>query len=151
MGAINYGCSDIINIGANLPAYDCVDEEDRECGLAADLEIIHDILDKHSFDHFKVNIESGYYEGFFLRIEDPEYLYFDDKAEKRDFIKELTQLKRCLLECVYFGMVQYIPGWCTGYSSERETVLAIRAAIRDAKAKAEKAPCYRTYERMKNK
>lgn len=148
MGAINYGCSDIINIGVNPAIYDNMSEDEREISQNDDFLNAEYIVQKYDFCYLSVCVKSGYYDGFYISIEDPGYMYFDCKEEKREFIRELTQLKKMLLELAGIGLVRYSPGWCTGYYTERETVRAIRDAIRYAKLTANSIPCYRTWERM---
>lgn len=87
------------------------------------------ILEKYSFDYFHVTIKPGYYEGFTLDIENNCPVAFDGLEDKRAAQREITSLKKCLIECAGAGMVQCSPGWCTGYNNYRGTCEAIGAAI----------------------
>lgn len=70
---------------------------------------------------------------------------FDDCTEKRDAQKEITEIKRFLLDCTAAGLVQYFPGWCTGYSTAKETRAAINAAIKEMRQEVQTTPTYRQY------
>ena len=139
MGAINYGTSDYISMGLNVSGD--LDEYEQEDFYNE----ISRILDKYSFYYFHVVLKSGYYEGFYIDIEYNFPLYFDDCTEKRDAQKEVTQIRRFLLECAAAGLVQYFPGWCTGYSTEKETRAAINAAIKEMRREVQETPTYRQY------
>ena len=43
------------------------------------------------------------------------------------------------------GLVQYFPGWCTGYSTAKETRAAINAAIKEMRQEVQTTPTYRQY------
>lgn len=136
MGAINYGSSDYINIG--LKAGDYEDE------YVADMyDIIHEIVDHYNFTYFNVKIKSGYYEGFYINIraDYPEYFY--DCGERLDAQKEVTKLKKMLLECVKNGLVEYSPGWCTGYNDINGTKLAVMRATQELRREVNNIPTMR--------
>ena len=136
MGAVNYGTSDYINIGLNVGAV--LDEWEVE----QIRDEVQGILNKYGFYYFHVAIKPGYYEGFYIDIENNFPVCFDWYEEKRDAQKELTQLKRALFECVGAGLVQYSPGWCTGYYTPAETVQNIKAAIKSARDEVKNIPTY---------
>ena len=148
MGAINYGSSDIVNIGLNIDScfYDNADAEDRENELEFMRDYIQETLDEFYFDFVKIEISSGYYEGFYINIEDPGFNYFDNYIEKQEYIKELSQVHRMLKECINKGLVEYSPGWCTGYSTEKESYIDLAAAIKTAKQAARTTPTYKNYQ-----
>ena len=171
MGAVNYFTSDYITLG--VKPYDAthfennVDfmEEAREqiakyggniddyirehithC-YGDDMDNVSFILKKYNFYYFRVTIEWGYYEGFTLRIHNDCDVYFDDWKDKRDAQKELTKLKKCLLECAGIGLVQCSPGWCTSYNDYKGTCKAIEAAIKDMREEVRNTPTWRQYEK----
>lgn len=152
MGAINYGSNDYINIGINPDNYWIENENGENEFLDFDIESdyveVHGILDKYDFEYFAVDVKMGYYEGFYIDI-DFDYLWVDS-YEKPLILKELTQLKKFLLQCCEYGMVKYSPGWCTGYSDYKTTQKAINQAIGDAKEKIRKYPTWKTYKRVTN-
>lgn len=139
MGAVNYGTSDYINIGLNVGA----DLDELEVEQIRDE--VQGILDKYGFYYFYVDIKPGYYEGFYIDIENNFPVAFDWYEEKQDAQKELTQLKKCLLECVGAGLVQYSPGWCTGYYTPAETVEHIKTAIKSARDEVKHTPTWAQY------
>ena len=139
MGAINYGTSDYISIGLNVSGdFDEWEQEERRDEIAA-------ILENYGFWYFHVTLKSGYYEGFYIDIENNFPVYFDDCTEKRDAQKEITEIKRFLLDCTAAGLVQYFPGWGTGYSTAKETRAAINAAIKEMRQEVQTTPTYRQH------
>lgn len=139
MGAINYGTSDYISIGLNVSGdFDEWAQEQARDDIAA-------IMGEYSFYYFHIVLKSGYYEGFYIDIEYNFPVYFDDCTEKRDAQKEITEIKRFLLDCTAAGLVQYFPGWCTGYSTAKETRAAINAAIKEMRQEVQTTPTYRQY------
>ena len=171
MGAINYYTSDYITLGIK-PYYTTDFEEDREFmeemqgntdeyGTSIDDEIEQYIADsyendasniecklkKHRFEYFNVSIEPGYYEGFTINIENNYSVAFNDYVEKQEAQREITDLKRFLIECAGLGMVACSPGWCTGYQDYDGTIKAIREAVREMRAEVKKTPTWAQYER----
>ena len=146
MGTINYGSNSYFNIGMNLkPDYD---EFDYLCEYEYQWEETQNTIDKYNFNFFKIEIEPGYYEGFYISI-DFDFLYFDDWTEKRETLKEITQLKHLLNDLCYNGLVKYSAGWCMGYCSEEETKQAIKQAIKEIKQKILNIPTWRKYKPTK--
>lgn len=139
MGAVNYGTSDYINIGLNVDAG--LDEWEVE----QIRDEVQGILNKYGFYYFHIAIKPGYYEGFYIDIENNFPVCFDWYEEKRDAQKELTQLKKALFECVGAGLVQYNPGWCTGYYTPAETVENIKATIKSARDEVKNIPTYKQW------
>lgn len=144
MGTINYKTSDFITLG-----YNCnnIDYEDECCN-----EIITDLYDqiahrltKYSFYYFHVSLEPGYYEGFSIDIEHNFSYCYDDHNEKRAAQKEITEIKKFLLECVNdFECVSVFPGWCTGYSDYKTTLEELNAAIREMRETVKNTPTWAT-------
>lgn len=145
MGTINYGSNNYINIGVNVNDYDECEGFEKELFID-DLHFeIKSILDNYYFYYYHVTIEPGYYEGFYINIENNFPVCFDDSNEKREAQKEITQLKRFLLECIAAGLVKYSPGWCTGYSTEEETIKAIKEAVKELRQEVRDTPTYKKY------
>jgi hypothetical protein len=146
MGAINYGNNKYFNMGMDLsPDYD---EYDYQCEYEYQFEETQNTIDKYNFNFFKIWIENGYYEGFYLCI-DFDFLYFDDWNEKREMLKEITQLKHLLKELCYNGLVKYSAGWCMAYYSEDETKQAIKTVIKEIKQNILNIPTWRKYHKKK--
>lgn len=171
MGAINYMTSSYITMGIEpYSAYDLENDSDfmdalrdeiNEYGgtiddalesyiqtsYEADEMNIEFILEKYSFDYFHVTIKPGYYEGFTLDIENNYPVAFDGWEDKRAAQREITSLKKCLLECAGVGMVECWPGWCTKYNNYKGTCKAIGAAIKAMRDDVKNTPTMRQYER----
>lgn len=146
MGTINYGTNKYFNIGMNLSRD--YDEYDYQCEYEYQFEETQHTIDKYNFNFFKIGIENGYYKGFYIWI-DFDFLYFDDWNEKRQMLKEITQLKHLLNELCYNGLVKYSAGWCTGYCSEEETKEAIKQSIKEIKQNILNIPTWRKYHKKK--
>jgi hypothetical protein len=175
MGAINYHTSDYITLSIkpyNTTDYinDCdfmdfikenwnidinnetellnaVNEQiniDYEC----DRENVENILDKYYFYYFHVVIKPGYYEGFSLDIENNFGLFYNSYEDKKEAQKEITQLKKCLLELAGVGMVETFPHWCTGYKDYKETIQGIKNAIKEMREECKHIPTYNTYNEV---
>lgn len=171
MGAVNYFTSDYITMGIEpYSAYDfendldfmnALRDEVNEYGgtldeafesyiqtsYEADEMNIEFILEKYSFDYFHVTIKPGYYEGFTLDIENNYPVAFDGWEDKRAAQREITSLKKCLIECAGAGMVQCSPGWCTGYNDYGGTIKAIGAAIKVMRDEVNNTPTWTQYAR----
>ena len=94
-----------------------------------------------------MTIKPGYYEGFTLDIENNFSVAFDGWKDKRAAQREITILKKCLIECAGAGMVQCSPGWCTGYNDYEGTCEAIGAAIKDMREDVKNTPTLAQYAR----
>ena len=170
MGAINYFTSDYITLGIKL--YDIDDfksdkefmqemeEETKEYGgtlddniysyidecYECDRENVETILNKYDFTYYHIAIKPGYYEGFTLDIENNYGIYFDSYTDRRESMKELTQLQKMLIDCAGVGLVTCFPGWCTGYASGYiETVKDIKKAIKEMRQEVKTTPTYNQY------
>lgn len=171
MGTINYGTSDYITMaikpynvedfkqdpdfiqfaqdqidecGGSLE--DCINDQIQAC-YENDLENIQAILDKYEFYYYHITIKPGYYEGFSLDIENNVCTAYDNFADKRDAQKEITQVKKCLIECANVGLVVCIPGWGSAYYDRGDTIKAIGDAITKMRAEAKETPTWAWYNR----
>ena len=174
MGAVNYFTSDYITLG--VKPYETWDfEEDKDfidemqaqidqfggsieeaihnyindC-YSNDLANIENELSKYSFYYFHIVIKPGYYEGFTLDIENNFPVAFDDFIERREAQKEITSIKKLLLDCAGLGLTQCFPGWCTSYSDYKTTIQAIKSAIKEMREEVKNTPTWRQYERGEN-
>lgn len=134
MGAINYGTSKYITIGLkpyNTDDYifedGSVDYDAMSIDYDCDIENVRFIIDKYNFSFFDINIKYGYYEGFYLDIN--ANFDFYNWQDKKDALKEATQLKNMLIECCGVGLCEVWPGWCTTYMPYKESVNNIKAAV----------------------
>ena len=143
MGAINYRTSKYITIG-----YNCNDIDDND--LDNETYFINDLYDsigcllkRQHFDYFHITLDAGYYEGFYINIENNFNLYFNDYLEKRDAQKEITQIKQFLLSCVNeFGCCAVYPGWCTSYADYKTTLKEIDAAVQEMRETVKSTPTW---------
>lgn len=149
MGAINYGYNEFFNIGVNPENY-WIENENSEnefldFEMQWDYEQIENILNKYNFEYFTVTVESGYYEGFYINIKFD--LLWVECYEKPLILKELTLLKKFLLECCSYGLVKYSAGWCMSYYTKTETEKAIAETIKTLKEQFKHLPTYNTYRK----
>ena len=169
MGAINYCTSDYITLG--LRPYDrdelttdpdfmealqaqvdeyggtietALDSYITEC-YSCDYDNIKTELEKHYFYYYHITIKPGYYEGFTLNIENNFPVALDSWADRREAMKEITEIKQFLIDCAGLGLVECSPGWCTGYSDYKGTIQAIKAAIKTMRDELKTIPTWTQY------
>ena len=169
VGAINYKTSEYITLG--LKPYSAFDlEKDaefmeemqaqaEEYGNTVEEEVYSYIdrcyecdvmnveyeFDKYAFYYFHVTMEPGYYEGFTINIE--SNFDFDAWESKQEAQKEITQLKKMLIECAGLGLVSCYPGWCSGYDDYAGTIETIKAAVKEMREEVKHTPTWWQYER----
>ena len=129
MGAINYGRNEFFNLGLNINEI-----EVEEFFIYDDCEEIINELGR--LDYYEVKLKSGYYDGFYLDIDNSFSCY--SGYEKQEAQKELTILKECLLRLIDIGLVYYSQGWCTGYSDKEETKLKLKEAVKKERERIRK-------------
>ena len=169
MGTINYKTSDYITMGARIQNYsdfendsyflDEMKEEIDRCGLEnviyseieenynCDRLNVETYLNQHNFVFYHVTIEPGYYEGFSINIENNFPVAYNDREEKRQAQKEITELKQFLLDCAGAGIAVVYPGWCTTELNYNDSVKAIKAAIKEIREESKAIPTWLWYER----
>ena len=153
MGAINYKTIEYITMGVDIPAIEKsaeayrkeyqenaaengyiltdyeAEEEIKENDINSLYEAAAEVLKKYDFYNFKVEIEPGYYEGFFIDFR----TWFDCTLyeEEREEIKaEIQEVKKMLIDFKNIGLRACCPSWCTGYYTEEETTGKIEEAIK---------------------
>lgn len=113
-------------------------------------EVTYFIESGNTPDHYKISLESGYYEGFYLNIENDIPWVFDDSKEKREYQKDITVLKEFLLKLINeYGLVVVYPGWCTGYADKNESVKEISEFIRNLRQEVKSVDTWRVYEKKR--
>lgn len=143
MGAINYGSNNIIgSFGYSWINYFPSEEDIKQCREDYDLseedytdedienrilDDSHDMMEEDmeevrrhlcGYKYYDVKVEYGYYEGFYIDIDD-KFLYLDSYEQKKEMQKELTKLKKELTYVIEnFGVRVCYPGWCTGWEKE---------------------------------
>jgi hypothetical protein len=144
MGTINYGTNKYITMGINLNDFDELNDFDKEYEFEFLSLQVQEYLDRYDFDFYTVSIEPGYYDGFYIKIESCEnWSYVDNSQERNDVLKETTQLKQFLFECLEIGLVSVHPGWCTAYLNINESKKEINTAIKAMKDHIKSLPTYK--------
>lgn len=137
MGAINFGTLTIKSRLAlvNIVETDEEDENNYNDVYYYDYEEIRQEIEKHNFYYFNLLIDSGYYEGFYLRIteENTKWIY-DNSKEKAEAIKELTQIKKILIDFIKNNYLKgCYPSWCTTYTTQSQTIKELKTTIKELK------------------
>lgn len=148
MGTINYKTSDYITIGYDCRCinYDYDNDFDPDF-IINDYDTVKNILDKYIFNTFDISLEYGYYQGFYINIKF-DYLYFDDCTERSEAQKEITSIKKALLEIVNnTNCYAVFPGWCTGYADHKNTLIEIANAVKQMRQTVHDTPTYKQYLR----
>ena len=144
MGTINYKTSDFITIGYNC---DYIDYDDEFYS-----DLIQEYFDqaataraRYDFYYFHVSIEPGYYEGFYIDIQHNFTYCYDNYAEKRAALREITQIRKFLYECVSdFECCAVSPGWCTSYYDYTSTLKKIDEASQEMREAVKNTPTWAT-------
>ena len=149
MGTINYGTNNYITMGLNIDRlYDAEPDRDILDFIIEDLYAAAEaVLDNYYFYYYHVVIKPGYYDGFYIDIEENFPVFYDDSREKAEANKELTQLKKCMFELLNAGLVAYYPGWATSYENATGTKKAIKKAVAEMRASIKYTPTWRQYAR----
>ena len=127
MGAINYGTSEFFcNLGYNLN-YDVEDYEEAQEEQRWTAEEVKEYLNNICLSYYKIDLITGYYDGFYLDIRG-DYYADEDKEERT---KELHKIGRALIHLTNnFGLVNYTSGWCTGYATTGDTIRIIKKSVK---------------------
>ena len=131
MGAINYGTSTFLcdlgyNLNNDVENYEEAQEEQRWTA-----DEVQDYLNELSLCYYNIVIKPGYYEGFYLEISDIDDNYYSDYDCKNERVEELHKIGRALIYLTnHFGLVNYEPGWCTGYATTDSTISYIKQAVK---------------------
>ncbi len=153
MGAVNYGTSDYITMAYNCNTEYAPDDfwNDENEQREFEISFLHDEvkaeLEKHSFYYYHIAIKPGYYEGFYIDIENNFPVALDSWQDRRDANKEITEIKQFLIACAGLGLVECSPGWCTGYSDYNGTITAITAAVKEMRDELRTIPTWTQYNR----
>lgn len=133
MGTINFNTLTKINCLAlvNEPE---TEEEQYFCDDK--LEETQAELNKHNFYYFNLSINYGYYNGFCLKLEDNDTKYiYQDSKEKAEVLKELTAIKKVLLDIVKNGLLWgCYHSWAYNKLETAETIKQIKETIKELKA-----------------
>lgn len=151
MGTINYGRSDFLNIGFNLSdEWNNMDEDEQEDTIYFVSHDVQEMIDDlGELKYFRVGLEYGYYEGFYIELYS-QLENINHYLDRQDANKEVTAIGKFLTACANIGLVKYSPWWCTTYFSRNETMKAIRDAVKAMRQAVHDQPTFRQYERMNN-
>lgn len=172
MGTINYGTSDYVTLGACIDSYlykkdkhlmEELQKEATEYGTTVEEELqryidsdceelysqAEDILKDYDFEYFKVELEFGYYDGFYLKLEQYLPIFFADYEERKEANKEVPKLKEMLMRLVGIGMRSCYPGWCTGWADREESIKDIKEGVKKMRADIKEIMTYSRFERLK--
>lgn len=150
MGAINYGTGDIVTLGL------CVSGDvEEDYGIDGVEFLYNDIKDKVEdivHEWFKLDLEYGYYEGFYIAVKknystDKELkrevsegiirqevadMWKLEEEEKEEIKQEAKELKEELKGLISECFVVCFPSWCTGYCDMEASKTEIDKAINKA-------------------
>ena len=113
----------------------------------ADAENIESIINKYTFEFFKVEVIPGYYESLQIDIKSYFPIYFMDTAEKREALKEATKIKELMTTAAAVGFTACAPGWIPAYYNYTETLQKIKEAVKAIKDDIRTAETWRTHKR----
>ena len=146
MGTINYKTSEYITLGYNCDDIDNEELNDYYYTIEDNYNQIRWLLDKYRFTYFHITVEPGYYEGYALNIEFNYPVCFDGWEDRRQAQKEITVIKKFLLECINdFGCVSVYPGWCTEYADRQDTLKDLSDAVADMRDTVRHTPTWQQY------
>lgn len=145
MGTINYKTSEYITIGYNLNNIDYENYEDDQFFIEDAFQNVKILLEQQHFYYWHLTLEPGYYEGFSIDIEYNFPYCFDNYIEKREALKECTQIREFLKQCINnFECCVIFPGWCTTYHNYKESMHRLNIAINEMRNEVRHTPTYRT-------
>lgn len=132
MGAINYKNNNIINIGYKQYIYilDEDDEETEEICAYDDYKTASSLLQYYDFYYYEINVNQGYYEGFYIDIKRTCF-YLDNYKERAEMLAEWNTIQNILLKiientnCYVFTSCGW--GGC-GWLDYKESIRAIKKA-----------------------
>lgn len=101
------------------------------------------VLENQNFEHWKVSVEGGYYQGFWVNISQ-ETLCVYDEEERLQIHKELTQIRAKLRHCIReFGLRVHYPGWVVKWEETMEKSLdKLQECIKEERKKVKKLPLF---------
>lgn len=152
MGAINFGTLTNISRLALVNEPETEEEQEEQYFYNYELEETQAELDKLNLYYFNLSIKYGYYESFYLKLneENTKYIYTNTK-EKQEVLEELTAIKNILIELVKDNfLVGVYPSWVTTRLNTAETIKQIKRIIKALKEETKATYTSRTYK-QKNK
>ena len=146
MGTINYRTGKHITLGLDDKFIEQMEDDFAEYNWIEEFyETFKSIKDEYYFNFFDVKLEYGYYEGFYITVDDNEWEYLDDTEERKEVMQEIRQLQEFLTKCIDNGLVVVYPGWCTSYLDYKQSKIALRKTMHNIRDMVRKIPTYRRY------
>lgn len=144
MGTINYKTGNYITIGYNLKNINySIDDFSYENIIIDDYENIKDLLNLYNFYYYHIEIKPGYYDGFSIDIEYNFSYCLYSYQDKKDALKEITQIKKFLLDCINnYNCCAISPGWCTTYYDYKNTIEQLKNAIKEMQDEIRNTPTH---------
>ena len=146
MGTINYRTGKHITLGLDDKFIEQMEDDFVEYNWIEEFfETFKSIKDEYYFNFFDVKLEYGYYDGFYIAVDDNEWAYLDDTEERKEVMQEIRQLQEFLTKCIDNGLVVTYPGWCTSYLDYKQSKIALRKTMHNIRDMVHKIPTYRRY------
>ena len=142
MGAINFNSL----IKSNRLAL--VNDEEYDFDFNFNYEEVKNKLNNYNFYYFDIKIEAGYYEGFYLKLEEKNTKnIYKNTEEKNEVLKELTQIKKLLIDLVKNNFLNGIyPSWINTNLTTTQTIEEIKNIIKILKNEVIKSYTEKTYK-----
>ena len=144
MGTINYKTNKYITLALKT---DFLYEEDYDEEESGDIiyfiyEETKEFINKYNFEYFDINIVDGYYEGISIDF-DFKKDYIDCCKERQLIQKEITQLKKLLIELIDYEFNVCFPGWVTTWLDYEKSKEAVKEAIKTIRKEAKNFEIWR--------
>ena len=140
MGTINFNALININRLALVNEPETEEEEFEQSFYNYELEEIQEELDKNDFYYFNLSINFGYYRGFCLKLENNTKYIYQNSKEKAEVLKELTAIKKVLLELIKKGLLWgCYPSWIYNKLPTAETIKQVNAIIKELKQETKRS------------
>lgn len=165
MGTINYGTNNILcTLGYNVSTNKYEDSDIKsimrykKCNEETAISILEDgwreTIDdlffgvKHLFNkpftYYQVKVKPGYYEGFYIDIEDTYSCL--DSNDRIKMNKELTEIKDLMkLSIRLYDMVVCYPGWCNSYETSEQSLKDLQGYINAERNRIKNIPNPKEY------
>lgn len=125
MGTINYGTSQFVTVAAS-------DYDGDEQAYDTLEDWVRDKLNQYNFEYYDLDIEYGYYEGFYIDIRKNDSFYFLDVCDAKETApiirNEIDSVINALKELCELGCCVVHPGWNTAYLNLEDSIKEIKSA-----------------------
>ena len=148
MGTINYKTNKYITLALRTDFLyedsEDIENFEEQCNDIVDLiyEETRFMIKQYNFEYFDINIEAGYYEGFYIDF-DFKRDYIESWQERALLQKEITQLKKLFIELIDYELNVCFPGWVTTWLNYKQSKEAVNEAIKEIREAAKKFEIWR--------